>query len=171
MDLFSKNNIKGKKIALYFTHKGEVDLEPLKKYFIQNGGRCFFPITLPDAIYMGEFDPAKEERLQCKTGAMGILEPDSGSCEELVKRGNGRFNDFKRMDWIFIPGIGYDLNGNRIGYGKGYYDRYISKYNPEQRPVLVAPAFEFQVTESIPGEKHDIPVNIIVTEKRIIHVS
>lgn len=168
LPLFSIENVKGKKIALYFTHKGEVDLGRLKEYFLQNGGICYFPVTCPDEIVMGRYDPSKGESEQCRIGAMGIREP--AACVSEAKTG-GKSSDsgsFERMDWVFLPGIAFDVAGNRIGYGKGYYDRYLAQYEMCSQPLLIAPAFEFQLFRRISHEKHDRPVDMIVTEDRII---
>jgi 5-formyltetrahydrofolate cyclo-ligase len=84
-------------------------------------------------------------------GAYGILEPKQPKPAT--------------ADLFIIPGAVFDLTGHRIGYGKGYYDHLLS-----QNPALkIGIAFDFQTIEQIPAENHDIPVNIIITEKRIIH--
>lgn len=72
--------------------------------------------------------------------------------------------DKKNINLIIIPGIGFDKQGNRIGFGYGYYDRLMKKTDC---PV-VALAYEFQIVQSIPGENHDVKVNKIITEKRFI---
>ena len=172
LDLFCADNVKTKKIALYFTHKGEVDLRLLKEYFIQNEGRCFYPITHPDEIIMGEYDPGCDEKDQCRTGRMGILEPDNpkSGYGEGSHEWTGKEKHFEKMDWVFLPGIAYDISGNRIGYGKGYYDRYLAQYDPDERPYLIAPAYEFQITEDFFHDAHDIPADLVITEKRVIYI-
>jgi 5-formyltetrahydrofolate cyclo-ligase len=69
-------------------------------------------------------------------------------------------------DIVIIPGAGFDASGNRIGYGGGYYDRLLSGLQKEI-PVI-APAYEEQVVDSILSEPHDIKVQIIVTDRRVI---
>ena len=156
---FSENSVCGKNIALYYSHKGEVNLGPLKDYFLRCGARCFFPVTTPEKIIMEAYDPLRGETEQCRIGAMGILEPRTAVQAEKPEK----------MDWIFIPGIAYDLEGGRIGYGKGYYDRYLSQYE-NKIPLLIAPAYDFQIIPPIKREAHDIPVDLIVTESRIIPI-
>ena len=175
MDPFGVDNVKDRKIALYFTHKGEVDLTRLKEYFIRNGATCYYPITHPEKIRMEKYDSVLGQDEQCRPGAMGILEPgctreensnrekDSGREED-----EGKAHAFEWMDWVFLPGIAFDMEGNRIGYGKGYYDRYLAAYPRECLPLLVAPAFEFQLFSHIAHEPHDISVEYIVTENRVI---
>lgn len=74
--------------------------------------------------------------------------------------------DFSEKTIILVPGIVFDHHGNRIGFGKGYYDRFLQNH---PKALKVALAHNFQVKGSIPAEKHDIPVDIIITEKRIIN--
>ncbi|MBF8303022.1 MAG: 5-formyltetrahydrofolate cyclo-ligase family protein, partial [Candidatus Dadabacteria bacterium] len=69
------------------------------------------------------------------------------------------------IDLIIIPGIAFDSFGVRIGYGKGYYDRAISKIDIKKRIGL---AYDFQVVESIPIERYDERVGLIVTETGVI---
>lgn len=69
-------------------------------------------------------------------------------------------------DLIVMPGAGFDLQGNRLGYGKGYYDKMLSKL--KKKIPLIALAFEEQIVENIPSEPHDIRVDAIVTDERVI---
>lgn len=85
-------------------------------------------------------------------GSYGILEP---AANRQVLRPQGL---------ILMPGAVFDSTGARIGYGKGYYDRYISKYQIEQTMAL---AFSFQVLDKIPTDEHDRSVRWIVTEEKI----
>ena len=65
------------------------------------------------------------------------------------------------IDVIIVPGIVYDFRGFRIGYGGGYYDRYLKNYDG----TLISLAFTVQLTHQVPKEAHDIPVDIIITEQ------
>jgi 5-formyltetrahydrofolate cyclo-ligase len=89
-------------------------------------------------------------------GAYNILEPRQECFKEVSP---------ESIDLIVIPGIAFDCQGNRIGHGMGYYDRLLQKKINAHRLGL---AFEFQIVEKIPPEKHDVKVKKIVTEKRII---
>ena len=74
--------------------------------------------------------------------------------------------DLRDISLVIIPGIAFDLKGHRIGFGLGYYDRLLKKTNCPK----VGLAYEFQIIENVPGiEPNDVPVDIIVTEKRIIN--
>jgi len=66
-----------------------------------------------------------------------------------------------------VPGVTFDLDGNRIGRGFGYYDNFLRKVSPSAK--IIALAFEMQIIKKIPADKNDIPVHKIITEKRIIN--
>ena len=70
-------------------------------------------------------------------------------------------------DLILIPLVGYDKNLNRLGYGGGYYDRYIEKNSTIKKIVKIGLAFSFQKTKKIPSNKFDKKIDRIVTEKKI----
>lgn len=71
------------------------------------------------------------------------------------------------IDLAIIPGIAFDKKGHRIGYGKAYYDRLCAHLTCPK----FALAYEVQIVDNVPAQKHDIPVNGIITEKAIYHIS
>jgi 5-formyltetrahydrofolate cyclo-ligase len=70
------------------------------------------------------------------------------------------------IDLIVIPGAVFAVDGSRIGYGGGFYDTYMHTLRPEV--ARVALAFELQIVDELPREAHDLPVDAIVTERRVI---
>lgn len=70
-----------------------------------------------------------------------------------------------KIDLIILPGLAFDISGNRIGHGKGYYDRLINEH-PES--IIIGLAYEFQIIKNIPKKPHDQRIHKILTEKRII---
>ncbi|WP_024614895.1 5-formyltetrahydrofolate cyclo-ligase [Clostridium sp. Ade.TY] len=86
----------------------------------------------------------------------GILEPV----------GNETNINIIDLDLIIMPGVAFDKFKNRIGYGGGYYDKLL--YNSNISAYKIALAYDFQVLESIYSENHDIKVDKIITEKRVI---
>jgi len=90
------------------------------------------------------------------SGAYNILEPRRECVNEVSP---------ESIDLMIIPGVAFDCQGNRIGHGMGYYDRLLQK---KMITHCVGLAFELQIVESIPSEKHDVKVEKIVTEERII---
>jgi 5-formyltetrahydrofolate cyclo-ligase len=91
----------------------------------------------------------------CQPDAMGILSPQE----------NDIYTD--KTDLVLTPGLGFTLQGQRIGFGAGYYDKW---FNNNEIGCSVALAFETQLVDNIPVEETDIPVDIIITEKRVIRV-
>ncbi|MBA3018997.1 MAG: 5-formyltetrahydrofolate cyclo-ligase [Proteobacteria bacterium] len=92
------------------------------------------------------------------TGPRGILEPDINRCKIVP---------VDRVDLALIPGIAFDEKGGRIGSGEGYYDRFIPKLSITTRKVAIA--LECQIIQQVPVESHDIHVDIIITDERIIY--
>lgn len=89
-----------------------------------------------------------------KAGYQGIPEPVT---KESVIAGDGI---------MLLPGLAFDKNKNRVGYGGGFYDRYLSRYD-SQKLVTAAVAYDFQVTEQITAEKFDYRPQWIITDKEI----
>ena len=70
-------------------------------------------------------------------------------------------------DIIFVPMVGFDKNLNRLGYGKGYYDRTISKLRKLKKIFVIGLAYDNQMLQNIPAENHDEKMDIILTDKKI----
>ena len=90
-------------------------------------------------------------------GAYGIFAPKK---EGLVGM------DPAAIDCIIVPGVVFDFKKHRIGYGAGYYDRFLSLVRPDCLKIGVA--FEIQLVEKIPADTFDFPLDLIVTEDRVI---
>ena len=102
---------------------------------------------------------------ELSAGYMGIPEPVPSRTRNM---------SLNEIDIEIIPGIGFDLRGNRLGYGAGYYDKLLSHKSKrlsktKGRITTIALAFEDQIAEKIPSEPHDIRVDLIVTDKRVIN--
>lgn len=95
-----------------------------------------------------------------ETGTFGIREPKAESQRPLP---------LTQITAVILPGLAFDKQGNRLGYGKGFYDRFLQSFTI--KPLLVAVAFSFQLLEKIPSEPHDIPVDYIVTPEKVLPVN
>lgn len=93
-----------------------------------------------------------------KKGYMGIMEPDTEKCKKL---------DCFEGALCIVPGYTFDPSGNRIGYGGGYYDRFLSDKNI----TTVGLCYQSFIKWDVPRENHDIPVDILVTDRFIRHTS
>ncbi|MEW5952570.1 MAG: 5-formyltetrahydrofolate cyclo-ligase [Bacillota bacterium] len=91
-------------------------------------------------------------------GAWGILEPRP-ECLRPLEPG--------LLDLVIVPGVAFDPFGNRLGYGGGFYDRFLPRTRPGT--IYLAPAFEMQIKADVYPGAHDCPVHILVTEERVIH--
>ncbi|WP_029904520.1 5-formyltetrahydrofolate cyclo-ligase [Prevotella sp. 10(H)] len=88
-----------------------------------------------------------------KQSAYGIMEPVGDE-----------FTDYKKVDLLIIPGIAFDRKMNRLGRGKGYYDRFL----PQIKSPKMGICFEFQLLDQIPADKNDIKMDYIVSENELI---
>ena len=153
--LMSFDEFKNASIIFFFaSFRTEVDTTELIKTSLSTGKRVVLPKVKKDTQELLLYEITDFGQLS--PGYMGILEPP-------VSEGRMSIND---VDLVIIPGAGFDIAGSRIGYGGGYYDRLLAGL---QKPVpVIAPAYEEQVVDVIPSEPHDIKVQIIVTDGRLI---
>lgn len=86
----------------------------------------------------------------------GIEEPIEAICQKLAP---------EQIDLVIVPGVVFNEQGFRIGFGGGYYDRFLAQYNG----TTIALAFEEQIQSSIPIDEYDMPVQQIITDQRMIH--
>ena len=155
--LKSEEYINFPNIMFYVATRSEVQTEEMIKVSIKMGKKIFIPIILTDCIDLApsrlfDFDRELEK------GKMGIFEP---------KQEYRRLFPPEDIDLIILPGIAYDIRGNRIGRGCGYYDNFLRKICSSTK--IIALAFEIQIVINIPADPNDFPVHKIITEKRIIN--
>jgi 5-formyltetrahydrofolate cyclo-ligase len=102
-------------------------------------------------------------------GYFGIPEPNV-SADISANISESRRMNVEHMDLILVPGVAFDEQCNRLGYGKGFYDKLLSRVRGQGSSVkcLIALAYEEQIVGSIPSESHDIKMDKIITDKRII---
>ena len=93
------------------------------------------------------------------------LEPKTFEILEPKEPYTREFNPDK-LDLVIVPGIVFDKKGHRIGYGYGYYDRFLKLLGKNVKKIGFA--FEFQLVDKIPEEQHDVPMDVVITEKRVL---
>lgn len=138
-----------KTVLLYAALVGEPDLQPLMAVAIEERKTVALPRYDGSSAYEA-CHITKEARLV--DGRFGVREP-SQECPVCP---------LNELDLALVPGIGFSLNGCRLGRGKGYFDRMLSGVDGWKCGV----AFDWQVTVEIPTEPHDIRLNSIVTPSR-----
>ncbi len=144
-----------KEVLVYVDYRSEVQTKPLIGRLLSEGSkRVFVPKVAGMDILFYEITSME----QLESGYQGILEPIEGT--------NG-FEDGeheKEACLMLLPGSVFDRSCNRMGYGKGFYDRYMAHY-----PWLygIGLSFECQIAPSLPCEAHDYRPDLIVTEKGI----
>ena len=139
------SNDKPKVIHSYLPIKGEIDVTPFLKWLLELKVKVVCPKVLPkrqleniELLHFDEFD----------IGPFNTFHPAG----DVVYTGN--------IDLVIMPGLAFDSSLNRLGYGGGYYDRFLDKNKYANKVAVLYP---FQLIESVPIEDHDIKMNRIVT--------
>ncbi|WP_269542934.1 5-formyltetrahydrofolate cyclo-ligase [Cerasicoccus fimbriatus] len=136
-------------VLFYVSFGSEVDTHDMMNRSF-GGKTVLAPRVDGDNLHLHELTSLDD----LKPGAYGILEPDA-SLPVL---------DPAKVDIIIVPGAAFDLRGHRIGYGKGYYDRLLNNVDA----LKIGLAYDRQMVEQVPDEPHDIPVDIIITNERMV---
>lgn len=132
----------------------EIDTLEIIQYLLTEGKqRIGVPRVTGEQMEFVEIHSLDDLRL----GAMDILEPVEG---EIMEAGEGI---------MLMPGLAFDKRGNRVGYGAGYYDRYLEQYDTGDL-YKAGYAFDFQILDEIGAEEHDRRVDCIVTECNIYRI-
>lgn len=145
-----------KVIFTYVSTKNEVSTYSLMQDSINEGKEVCVPLSIKDSRELS-FYRIFDLRKDLTTGNYGIPEPVPDSARAALQH---------QAEIIIVPGVVFDLNLNRIGHGKGYYDSFLSGISKEIPKIALA--YDFQVLEDIPTERNDIKMDMIITEKRII---
>jgi len=139
-------------IFIYISYASEVHTHALIKALLAAGKTLAVPKIVKSDYMQAETFSSWEDLVP---GELGILTPtDSTPC-------NGPF------DVAITPGLGFTLSGQRMGFGRGYYDKWFAQNKVRHKIAL---AFEVQLINEMPVEDTDVPMEKIVTEKRVIVV-
>lgn len=145
-----------KVIMAYIDFRNEVKTKRFIKQAVADGKRVVIPISVVETrqLILSEIIDYDNE---LESGAYGILEPKPEFIREV---------DPLEVDLVLVPGVAFDEKGYRIGYGAGYYDRFLERVRPSIPKVALA--FELQMVEDACPDEHDFPVEYVVTESRLI---
>ena len=140
-------------VALYSPIQNEVETADIREHALVQGKRVFYPRCTPENVLeLVEIGSVTELGM----GRFGIPEPTGDSRpspqdqEEMV---------------VFVPGVAFDVRGNRLGRGTGWYDRLIKNLGGA---TFIALAYDFQIVDEVPAEQWDERVHYLITERRII---
>ena len=146
-------------LFIYVDFRSEVETLELIKSCLSQGKRVAVPLVDASAVRMIPLlikDPDKD----LVPGYYDIPEPDPRKSLPVAA---------EEIDAAIIPGSVFDTNGGRLGYGGGYYDRFLVNDAPQAKRIGFA--FEVQVVEKVPMLPHDQPLDILITEKRTVKVT
>lgn len=141
-------------VALYSPVRNEVFTEELFAIARRSGKVVTYPRVRGNVLEFAEVT----ERQELVPGAYGILEP-----------GGSRVVAPAELDLIVTPGVAFDGSGHRLGYGKGYYDRFL--HGGRVQGKLAGLCFDFQLVERLPVEAHDVRMDLVVTEERTLRAA
>jgi len=140
-------------IALYAPFRNEADTARIAASALMSGKRVLYPAVCGEHLVFRQV----EEPAHLEQGSFGILEPCPAGIDHQADE----------ADLIVVPGVAFDESGHRLGYGKGFYDRFLR--HPGRIAHLVGLCHDFQlIAGDIPAERHDIRMEIIVSDRRIV---
>ncbi len=148
-------------LAFYLPIEGELDPLPIMHCTETLHKQLYLPV-LPKTKGPLHFF-SHQMNAPMRMNRFGINEPD-------IEKQIPIFPE--KLDVIFLPLVGFDIRGNRIGRGAGYYDltlAFTKNENLLKKPYLIGLAYEFQKIEHITPDKWDVPMNLVVTEKNLYY--
>lgn len=144
-----------KEVLVYVDYRSEVQTKPLIGQLLASGSKRVF-VPKVEGMDIRFYEITSMEQLE--SGYQGILEPKDGD----VSFEAGEHEKEKCL--MLLPGSVFDRSCNRMGYGKGFYDRYMARF---PRLYGIGLCFECQLAPSVPCEVHDYRPELLVTEKEI----
>ncbi|MBQ8516374.1 MAG: 5-formyltetrahydrofolate cyclo-ligase [Akkermansia sp.] len=133
-------------IAIYAPLPHEVNLMPLLRDYPQH----HFVFPRCGKAHSMSFHLVTAPEVELQPGAMGIPAPQPGL--PVIPP--------EQLDIVIVPGVGFSLTGKRLGYGGGYYDRYLPRCT---RAQVLALAFPEQIEDTLPTDEHDFPIPSVLT--------
>jgi 5-formyltetrahydrofolate cyclo-ligase len=137
-------------LMVFLSFGSEVLTDDLLRWGWEAGKRMVIPLCRPEE--RGLTPCLLCSFAELKIGHYGIREPKAENIRPVPR---------EEIDAILVPAVAFDRRGYRVGYGGGYYDRFLPEV---PRAVRIGAAFSCQIVEEIPADQHDVPVDRIVTE-------
>lgn len=145
-------------VLAYMDFRDETGTADIIAKCFKRGKRVALPVvtgTIGAAFELQAFETSSGAGLL--RNSYGIFEPDPNTACRV---------DEAEIDLVIVPGVVFDLMKYRIGYGAGYYDRFLTKLSTDC--VTVGIAYDLQIVDRIPAENHDIPMDKVITESHVI---
>lgn len=152
---------RGRRFAFYLPQGGEMDLLPLLNTALQHGKECYLPIV-----------PRRLGR-PMRFARLGASRHWYHNRFGIPENHDPRPKPARHLDVMFMPLVGFDLAGNRLGMGGGFYDAtlaFLRSRKTWRKPILIGTAFELQKTASVPSQPWDVKLDFVVTERRVYRV-
>lgn len=142
-----------REIMLYMPLGNETDTTYIINQALRDNKKLIFPVT---DMYTGEITPVYgDANTFFVKGAFGVNEPSEKNIASI-----------ENIDVVIVPGIAFDKKGNRVGFGKGCYDKFLVKTDC----VKIGFCYSFQLVEQIAVDEYDIKMNYIITEEGMVKV-
>ncbi|MGL5647445.1 MAG: 5-formyltetrahydrofolate cyclo-ligase [Clostridium sp.] len=141
---------KAENICIYVNYGSEINTKSIIERTLRDKKEVFVPkmkkARKMDFIKINSLEDLEKNKI-------GILEPKENFNEKVDK-----------IEILVLPGLAFDIHGGRLGYGGGYYDRYLNDINAKK----IALAYELQIIKKVPMEDHDVRYDYLLSEKRVI---
>lgn len=147
--------VTAKTIMAYLDFRGEVETKELAGEILSMGKRLLVPLCHNSNLIPCVINDLDQD---IHAGTWGILEPQRDRIRPLPPL---------EIDLVIVPGVAFDCQGNRLGYGRGYYDRFLPRIREEV--LAVGLAFACQIVDRIPTDEYDIKMSLIITENGVIY--
>ncbi len=144
----------GENVMVFLAFGNECCLDDYIAYLLSSGRNVYVPYCLGKGIMKASRLLDMENDLE--EGYFGIRAP---------KEGCRRFVEPEVIDTVIVPGVSFDRRGNRLGFGGGYYDRYLPQTRPDCGKIAVC--FEVQISDALDPDEHDFPMDRVVTEDHV----
>lgn len=151
LKVFIKEKFSASKIHVYLAIQNEPDLTELYRQWLDAKIELYAPVIKSDSMLR----------------SYPLINPDnvtSGPLHTIEPVQYGQFPEITKFDLILVPGVAFDIEGNRLGFGKGFFDRFLSKTGG----VRIGLCYEFQLLDKLPVDKNDLAMDVVITDKRVL---
>jgi 5-formyltetrahydrofolate cyclo-ligase len=153
--VLSKDFIECSDILLFSSYRSEISTEPLIREALKAGKNIYLPKVCDDEIKFYRY--VSDDRLN--EGYKGIPEP-TGETEEYVPSP-------EKSGLVICPGLAFGRDGSRMGYGKGYYDRFLKKASGLKKTGI---CFDIQLLDTVPHSDKDMLMDVVISEKNEVKI-